>query len=106
MVADFHMDQELQLLEDTLLEEDTLFEGDTPGLEGDILDLGILVVVGCMVEDTEMGLNLLEDKAADSVLVGTVLADTVLEQGVPMAHMVEAGHMEVEHWDPVDILVE
>jgi hypothetical protein len=100
MVADFHMDQELPLL------EDTLFEGDILGLEVGILDLDILVVVGCMVEDTEMGLNLLEDKAVDSVLVGTVLADTVLEQGVPMVHMVEAGHMEVEHWDPVDILVE
>ena len=48
------------LLEDTLLEEDTPFEGDTLGLEGDILDLGILVVVGCMVEDTEMELNLLK----------------------------------------------
>ena len=48
------------LLEDTQLEEDTLLEGDTLGLEGDILDLDILVVVGCMVEDTEMVLNLLK----------------------------------------------
>ena len=39
--------------------EDTLFEGDILGLEVGILDLDILVVVGCMVEDTEMGLNLL-----------------------------------------------
>ena len=48
------------LLEDTQLEEDTLLEGDTLGLEGDILGLDILVVVGCMVEDTEMVLNLLK----------------------------------------------
>ena len=40
--------------------EDTLLEGDTLGLEGDILGLDILVVVGCMVEDTEMVLNLLK----------------------------------------------
>ena len=40
--------------------EDTLFEGDILGLEVGILDLDILVVVGCMVEDTEMGLNLLK----------------------------------------------
>ena len=46
------------LLEDTLIEEDTLFEGDTLGLEGDILDLGTLVVVGCMVEDMEMEMEL------------------------------------------------
>jgi hypothetical protein len=92
------MDQE------RLLQEDTLLEGDTLGLEGGILDLDILVVVGCMeeAEDTETEQNLLEDKAVDSVLVDTVLADTVLEQGVPMVHKVEAVHMEVEHWDPVD----
>ena len=48
------------LLEDTQLEEDTLLEGDTLGLEGDILGLDILVVVGCMVVDTEMVLNLLK----------------------------------------------
>ena len=48
------------LLEDTQLEEDILLEGDTLGLEGDILGLDILVVVGCMVEDTEMVLNLLK----------------------------------------------
>ena len=48
------------LLEDTQLEEDSLLEGDTLGLEGDILGLDILVVVGCMVEDTEMVLNLLK----------------------------------------------
>ena len=38
--------------------EDTLLEGDIPGLEVGILDLDILVVVGYMVEDTEMELNL------------------------------------------------
>ena len=48
------------LLEDTQLEEDTLLEGDTLGLKGDILGLDILVVVGCMVVDTEMVLNLLK----------------------------------------------
>ena len=40
--------------------EDTLLEGDIPELEVGILDLDILVVVGCMVEDTEMELNLLK----------------------------------------------
>jgi len=57
------------------------------------------------VVDNLAGVDLqdhLEDKAVDSVLVDTVLADTVLKQGVPMVHKGEAGHMEVEHWDPVD----
>ena len=39
---------------------------------------------------------------SDSDLVDTVLVDTVLKQGVPMVHKVEAGHTEVEHWDPLD----
>ena len=46
------------------LQEDTLLEGDTLGLEGGILDLDILVVVGCMeeAEDTETEQNLLKNR--------------------------------------------
>jgi len=84
MFADFHMDQERLLLEDTLL------EGDTLELVGDILDLDILVVVGCMeeAEDTETEQNRLEDLKGYSVeqmdmgLVGDRLKNLEVEDKI------------------------
>ena len=52
----------LQKCKKYYLLEDTLLEGDIPGLEVGILELDILVVVGCMVEDTEKELNLLKNR--------------------------------------------